>query len=117
MFNVTYSFRHCGLVFPFKINFFAGLRPRVTELSLVAVHRNLIEHASRLSAIRVLDKLTLCVYPMKQIEPSAAHITGMLRLFNCVLFFRTVEFVSLWKLMIFIVNTLKIKIKVNQYHR
>ncbi|XP_033096023.1 three prime repair exonuclease 2-like [Anneissia japonica] len=55
-------------------------RPKITEVCLVAVHRSSIENASTLGGMtkpRVLDKLSLCVYPSKQIEPVASDITGL----------------------------------------
>lgn len=72
-----------------------GERPRITELSLVAVHKfSLMDPVSpcmsthpdpaalcaRLTP-RVLNKLTVCVYPMKGISSQAASITGLSKLY------------------------------------
>ena len=51
-------------------------KPRVTELSLVARHRNALLEQSRGHMQRVIDKLTLCVYPMKHIPPQVTDVTG-----------------------------------------
>ena len=53
-----------------------GKQPRITELSLVAVHRDNLQDPCKGDIPRVLNKLTLCTYPMKVVEPEAAHITG-----------------------------------------
>jgi len=67
-------------------------KPRISEISLVAVnvedvlqlHYRLVEHLSRHGASgvedlvpRVLNKLTLCVYPMATIMPVVTNITGL----------------------------------------
>ena len=52
-------------------------RPRITELSLVAVHREGLQQAAiGLALPRILNKLTLCFYPMKAISPRSSDITG-----------------------------------------
>ena len=66
-------------------------RPRITELSLVAVNmRNILELNSQLISPhqknrfnvecifpRVMNKLTVCVYPMATIRPEVSVITGL----------------------------------------
>ena len=54
-------------------------RPRVTELCMVAVNRSAIESSAafKASVPRVIDKLTLCVYPSKEISPMAFDLTGL----------------------------------------
>ena len=52
-------------------------KPRITELSLVAVNReSMFEPCSRGKAPRVVDKLVKCFYPMIRVEQAAAEITG-----------------------------------------
>ena len=55
-----------------------GEKPRITELSMVAVNRMFFLDAqvSPFKLPRVMDKITLCVYPMKPVTPGAAVITG-----------------------------------------
>ncbi|XP_033097636.1 three prime repair exonuclease 2-like [Anneissia japonica] len=50
-------------------------RPKVTELCLIAVHRSSVESSD--TAPRVMDKLTLCMYPNKEISPIASNLTGL----------------------------------------
>jgi len=70
-------------------------KPRITELCLVAVNisditelnKKIVEHIENKSVAkknkvehlvpRVMNKLTLCVYPMATILPTASHITGL----------------------------------------
>ena len=66
-------------------------RPRITELSLVAVNmRNILELNSQLISPhqknrfnvecifpRVMNKLTVCVYPMATIRPEVSDITEL----------------------------------------
>ena len=53
-----------------------GKQPRITELCLVAVHRDNLQDPCKDDTPRVLNKLTLCTYPMKVVEHGAAQITG-----------------------------------------
>ena len=53
-----------------------GTRPRITELSLVAVHRDALMEEDQGHLRRVVDKLTLCVFPMKPIPPRVTEISG-----------------------------------------
>ena len=64
-------------------------RPRITEVSLVAVnikdvsqiHYSLLSHLSKLEdkqmLPRIINKLTVCVYPMAIIRPEVSEITGL----------------------------------------
>ena len=64
-------------------------RPRITELSLDAVnikdvsqiHSSLLSHLSKLEdkqmLPRIINKLTVCVYPMAIIRPEVSEITGL----------------------------------------
>ena len=66
-------------------------RPRITELSLVAVntkdvlelHSKLVTHLQERKADvesvlpRIMNKLTVCVYPMAIIRPEVSEITGL----------------------------------------
>ena len=67
-------------------------RPRISELSVVAVstqdvldmHLNLTSHLNKNSRTeverllpRIMNKLTLCVYPMATIRPEVSMITGL----------------------------------------
>jgi oligoribonuclease (3'-5' exoribonuclease) len=65
-------------------------RPRITELSLVAVNtENILELSPKLRTHhpknnievesllpRVMNKLTVCLYPMATIRPEVSDITG-----------------------------------------
>jgi len=51
-----------------------GEKPRITEVSLVAVHRTMLGSSHDLP--RVMDKLTVCVYPMRPVTPMATDLTG-----------------------------------------
>ena len=53
-----------------------GKQPRITELSLIAVHRDNLQDPCKDDTPRVLNKLTLCTYPMKVVEHAAGQITG-----------------------------------------
>ncbi|CAH1785765.1 unnamed protein product [Owenia fusiformis] len=52
-------------------------RPKITEMSMIAVHRNDLLSDTRIGLPRVLNKLTICVYPMKEVCPGAADVTGL----------------------------------------
>ena len=64
-------------------------RPRITEVSLVAVntkdvsemHSSLLSHLSKLEdkiiLPRIINKLTICVYPMAIIRPEVSDMTGL----------------------------------------
>ena len=64
-------------------------RPQITEVSLVAVNikddsqiqSSLLSHLSKLEdkqmLPRIINKLTLCVYPMAIIRPELSEITGL----------------------------------------
>ena len=64
-------------------------RPRITEVSLVAVktkdvsemHSSLLSHLSNLEdkilLPRIINKLTICVYPMAIIRPEVSDMTGL----------------------------------------
>ena len=64
-------------------------RPRITEASLVAVntkdvsdmHSSLLSHLSKpedkIILPRIINKLTICVYPMAIIRPEVSDITGL----------------------------------------
>ena len=64
-------------------------RPRITEVSFVAVntkdvsemHSSLLSHLSKpedkIILPRIINKLTICVYPMAIIRPEVSEITGL----------------------------------------
>ncbi|XP_005282427.3 three prime repair exonuclease 2 [Chrysemys picta bellii] len=57
-------------------------RPRITELSLFALHRHSLlqcppQDAPAPRLPRVLDQLTLCIDPQQPFTPEAARITGL----------------------------------------
>ena len=53
-----------------------GRRPKITELCLLAVHRDelLTDHSSCLP--RILNKLTMCLNPKIPIHPESSAKTG-----------------------------------------
>ena len=53
-----------------------GEKPRITELSLVAVHRTSLVEKCYKNTPRVLNKLTLCLDPEKAVGYEASSITG-----------------------------------------
>ncbi len=57
-------------------------RPRITELSLLAVHRLDLLAGSGATFPRTVNKLTLCLNPQKQIGQVARQITGDLIIHN-----------------------------------
>ena len=55
-------------------------KPKIMELSLAAVHRNALCQSGNVSSQlvpRVLDKITLCFNPNKQVEPKSFELTGL----------------------------------------
>ena len=55
-------------------------RPRITEVSFVAVNtKDVLERRIEVGSIlpRIVNKLTLCVYPMAIIRPEVSEITGL----------------------------------------
>ena len=55
-------------------------RPRITEVSFVAVNtKDVLESIIEVGSIlpRIVNKLTLCVYPMAIIRPEVSEITGL----------------------------------------
>ena len=53
-----------------------GKKPRITEITILAVHRDSFLDELCGEIPRVINKITLCVYPMKPVEPDASRITG-----------------------------------------
>jgi hypothetical protein len=53
-----------------------GAKPRITELSMVALHRSALMEKGQVSLGRVMDELTLCINPMKHIPSPVTEITG-----------------------------------------
>lgn len=57
--------------------------PRITELSLMAIHRRAVKdakwivHDRELYLPRVINKLTVCMYPIKVISSEASSLTGL----------------------------------------
>ena len=55
-----------------------GVYPCITEISLVAVHRNNFDlKAPGVKLPRVLNKLSVCVHPRKPMQSTAALLTGI----------------------------------------
>ena len=60
-----------------------GNNPTISELCLIAVHRmSLMDNAKP----RVLNKLSLCINPMKPISPAASSLTGKQCLVKCCVY-------------------------------
>ena len=60
--------------------YYTGSIPRITEISLVAVHHICLTGTDRTGdgLPRVLDKLTVCVCPRKPISGLVTKLTGRL---------------------------------------
>ncbi|KAA3672450.1 three prime repair exonuclease 1 [Paragonimus westermani] len=53
----------------------AGFKPEITELCLLAVSRFALEQTDK--PIRVQNKLNLCFYPTRTMQPVAARVSGL----------------------------------------
>lgn len=52
-------------------------KPRITEISLIAIHRHNLLDAAVNNEPRIIDKLTICIYPMKPINMYASELTDL----------------------------------------
>lgn len=50
-----------------------GNYPRITEISMISVDR---QELCSFANPRVLNKLTLCIYPLREMGPTALKVTG-----------------------------------------
>ena len=53
-------------------------QPKITEMSMVAVHRHALTNTPKNKPPRIINKLTLCFYPKKRLSAGASNITGKL---------------------------------------
>lgn len=51
-------------------------KPRITELALVAIHRDSLQNKADKELQRVLDEMVLCVNPRKSIPHEVFRMTG-----------------------------------------